>query len=74
MSTELTSSISEPVRPLKSSRTSSGCSHDLIDESTDLLTITPYYNSSKKVRICTLCGRYAGLRPVRKSSLLSFYL
>jgi len=74
MSTGLTSPILEPIISPKSSRTSSSSSHHLADENIGLITVTPYAKSSNKVTVCTLCGRYAGLRPVLKSSLLSFYV
>ena len=35
-------------------------------------TLLPSNKSSKKVRVCTLCGLCKGLRPIPKSSLLSF--
>jgi len=74
MSTGLYSPILEPIHSERSSRTSSRCNNDLTEVNSNTPLLLSSVGPSKKIRICTLCGRYEGLRSVPKSSLLSFHL
>jgi hypothetical protein len=57
---------------VKSSRTSSHNSEESTEGNTDEHLTLSLVKSPKTITICTLCGRYKGMRPVPKSSLLSF--
>ncbi len=72
MNRGLSANLIEPTYSLKSSRTSSCSSEGETQGNINGYLIPTLVKSSKKVTICTLCGRYRGLRLVPKSSLLSF--
>ncbi len=66
---------SSRIKPTRSRRSVSTYDNDIITEAdggTPL--IHRPVKRSKKVSICTFCGRYEGLRLVPKSSLPYFYL
>jgi hypothetical protein len=73
MSNDL-SSLIESRPSANRSRTSSCNSNDLTEENINGYSILSSNKQSKTVKLCTLCGRYEGLRSVPKPSLLSFYL
>ena len=68
------SPLIESTRSANRSRTSSHNSNDVTEENTNGYSILSPIKQSKTVKLCTLCGRYEGLRSVPKPSLLSFYL